>query len=410
MNTSREKATAGQATVTAILCFVVAALEGYDLQVIASAGPLLQKTMQLPPHMMGWLFSASLIGLAIGALAGGWIADRYGRKPTLVVSVLILGIFTFWTAYANSFENLLAVRILAGVGLGGAMPTLIALITEVAGSSKTTSAVTTIICGQPLGGIISALVGHTIAAKYGWQSLFLVGGGLTVLIVPLLMRWLPETRPAGTITLRRMPLLEALFGNGRAPSSLLLWAVFILTLALLSVLLSWTPLLVMGKGLPKSVGLNVIIAINVGGIIGGLVISRLIDRFGVCRPMLALYLTIGVSLYFFAQMQTESMLLLVGAFVGIGTLGAQFSLYGIAPRLYPLAGRGSGVGVAVAMGRIGSILGPVVIGGLISRGSTENEAVLVMVPVGLLAGFVLFLLTLTASRALSATGTARATA
>jgi AAHS family 3-hydroxyphenylpropionic acid transporter len=259
------------------------------------------------------------------------------------------------------------------------------------------------ICGQPLGGIVSALVGQTIAAKYGWQSLFVVGGALTVLVVPLLMLGLPETKPA-TAGARsaRMPTLQALFGEGRAPASLLLWAVFILTLALLSVLLSWTPLLVMGKGLPKPVGLNAIIAINVGGIVGGLVISRLIDRWGVRWPMLSLYVITGVSLYLFARVQSETMLLLVAGFVGLGVLGAQFSLYGIAPRLYPLAGRGSGVGVAVAMGRIGSILGPVVIGGLISRGSTESETVMVMAPVGLTAGVALVLLTLAARQALAA--------
>jgi AAHS family 3-hydroxyphenylpropionic acid transporter len=394
---------APQATLTAVLCFAVALLEGYDLQVISSAGPYLVKLLQLRPQQMGWLFSASLIGLAAGAIGGGWLADRYGRKPALIGSVLVLGAFTLATAYANSFESLMVIRILAGVGLGGAMPTLIALVAEVSGGHKTTSAVTTMICGQPLGGIVSALVGQTIAAKYGWQSLFVVGGALTVLVVPLLMLGLPETKPA-TAGARsaRMPTLQALFGEGRAPASLLLWAVFILTLALLSVLLSWTPLLVMGKGLPKPVGLNAIIAINVGGIVGGLVISRLIDRWGVRWPMLSLYVITGVSLYLFARVQSETMLLLVAGFVGLGVLGAQFSLYGIAPRLYPLAGRGSGVGVAVAMGRIGSILGPVVIGGLISRGSTESETVMVMAPVGLTAGVALVLLTLAARQALAA--------
>ncbi len=276
---ARATTKAPQATLTAVLCFAVALLEGYDLQVISAAGPQLQKLLQLRPQQMGWLFSASLIGLAVGAIGGGWLADRYGRKPALIGSVLVLGMFTLATACATSFENLIVIRILAGVGLGGAMPTLIALVAEVSGGHKTTSAVTTMICGQPLGGIVSALVGQTIAAKYGWQSLFVVGGVLTVLVVPLLMLGLPETKPA-TAGARsaRMPTLQALFGEGRAPASLLLWAVFILTLALLSVLLSWTPLLVMGKGLPKPVGLNAIIAINVGGIVGGLVISRLIDR------------------------------------------------------------------------------------------------------------------------------------
>lgn len=389
--------------VTAALCFAVAVLEGYDLQVISAAGPQLRKAMSLGPEQMGWLFSASLIGLALGAILGGWIADRRGRKPVLVGSVLVLGVFTLASAYASSFDELLLIRVLAGAGLGGAMPTLIALMAEVAGSARATSTVTTIICGQPLGGIIAALVGQTVAARFGWQSLFLIGGGLTVLIAPLLLMGLPETGGAvNQAVRRRMPPVQALFGEGRAPASMLLWTVFILTLALLSVLLSWTPLLVMGKGLPRPVGLNAIIAINVGGILGGLVISRLIDRHGVRGPMVALYLITAISLYLFARMDSEALLLLAAGFVGIGVLGAQFSLYGIAPRLYPLEGRGTGVGVAVAMGRIGSILGPVVIGAALGGGTTESQAIMLMAPVGLAAGIVIVMLTLSARLALSA--------
>lgn len=380
---------------TMVLCFLVAVLEGYDLQVISSAGPHLLRTMHLTPDKIGWFFSASLIGLAIGAILGGWVADRIGRKPTLVVSVAALGVFTLATAFATSFEVLLAIRILAGVGLGGAMPTLISLVAEISGGRNTTSAVTTIICGQPLGGIISALVGKTLAEQYGWPSLFLVGGALTVLIVPLLMYGLPETKPntPGSGTSARMPAGVALFGEGRANATLLLWAVFILTLALLSILLSWTPLLIMGKGLPRPVGLNAIIAINAGGILGGIAISRAIDRFGVRWPLIALYGIMTVSLYLFAHAQRVDSIMLLAGFAGFAVLGAQFSLYGVAPQLYPLAGRGSGVGVAVAMGRIGSILGPVMIGGMLTAGSSGDQAVLVMAPIALIAGVALFLLT-----------------
>ena len=383
------------------LCFLVAVLEGYDLQVISSAGPQLRAAMNLSPGQIGWFFSASLIGLAFGAIAGGWMADRFGRKPALIGSVLALGIFTVATAYAYNFESLLVIRILAGVGLGGAMPTLIALVAEVSGGGKTTSAVTTMICGQPTGGIISALVGQTIASHYGWQSLFLIGGALTILVAPLLVWGLPETKPGGSAHGRgqggggakALTTAQALFHDGRAAGTVLLWLAFIVTLALLSVLLSWTPLLVMGKGLPRFVGLNAIIALNVGGIIGGIAISRLIDRHGVRWPMLGLYLTTAASLFVFAHTQTPAALLLVAGLVGFGVLGAQFSLYGVAPRLYPLAGRGSGVGIAVAMGRIGSVLGPVLIGGFIGRGSSENQAVLVMAPVALIAGLLILALT-----------------
>jgi AAHS family 3-hydroxyphenylpropionic acid transporter len=278
------------------------------------------------------------------------------------------------------------------------MPTLISLVAEVAGGRKTTAAVTTIIVGQPLGGIISALTGRTLAEAYGWQSLFLVGGLLTLAMVPVMLKMLPETKPATPgATAQRMPLATTLFAQGRARPTVLLWLIFILTLALLSILLSWTPLLVMGKGFPRPVGLNAIVAINAGGIAGGLVISRLIDRYGVRWPMLALYALMTAGLYLLAQAQSIGPIMVFAFLTGFAVLGAQFTLYGVSPQLYPLAGRGSAVGVAVAMGRVGSIIGPLAVGGMLAGGSHESEVLMVMAPVALISGAALFVMTMSAS-------------
>lgn len=382
-----------------VLCFLVAVLEGYDLQVISSVGPGLRMAMQLSPEQMGWFFSASLIGLAIGAIVGGALADRFGRKAVLLWSVALLGVFTFASALAPDYSSLLTIRILAGLGLGGAMPTLIALVAEVSGGAKTTSYVTTMICGQPLGGVISALAGRAFAESYGWQSLFVVGGILTVLIIPLLMRWLPETGRSESSP-ERMAILPALFAEGRWAGTLLLWVIFILTLALLSISLSWTPLLVMGKGFERLVGLNAIIAINIGGIIGGLVVSRVIDRVGAAWPMLGLYGLVAASLFLFANIDHEIGLMFAAVLVGVGVLGAQFCMYGLAPQIYPISGRGVGVGVAVAMGRIGSVTGPIAIGRLIGAGASENQAILAITPVALGAAISLLALTFVTGGAL----------
>lgn len=392
-----ESKSAGGSFATMALCFLITVLEGYDLQIISSAGPLLQREMGLTPDQTGLFFSATLIGLAIGAIIGGRIADRIGRKPALVWSVAALGVFTLATAAANSFEAIITLRILAGIGLGGAMPTLIAMVAEVAGGKNTTAAVTTIIVGQPAGGIISALTGRTLTGAYGWEALFLVGGALTVVMIPLMLKYLPETKPAtpGART-AQMPVKEALFADGRAVPTVLLWAIFILTLALLSVCLSWTPVLVMGKGFDFAIGLNAIMAVNAGGIVGGVVMSRLIDRMGVRWPMIALYVVMTIGLYLFARAADFGPLMVTAFVVGFGVLGAQFTLYGVSPQLYPKAGRGAGVGWAVAMGRIGSIMGPVVVGGLLTGGSTPNEVLGVMAPVALAAGVALFVMTMTA--------------
>ena len=190
-----------------------------------------------------------------------------------------------------------------------------------------------------------------------------------------------------------MPMSDALFSGGRAMPTVLLWLIFILTLALLSVCLSWTPLLVMGKGFARETGLGAIMAINAGGIVGGVVMSRMIDRFGVRWPMIALYVVMTLGLYLFARASELTPLLVTAFIVGFGVLGAQFTLYGVAPRLYPKSGRGAGVGVAVAMGRIGSILGPIAVGSLLTGGSTANGVLAVMAPVALASGAALFVMT-----------------
>lgn len=389
------------------ICFLVSVLEGYDLQVISSAGPALQKIMKLSQEQIGFFLSATLIGLAIGAVAGGWLADRIGRKPVVIVSVATLGVFTFATALSSTYEMVVITRILAGIGLGGAMPTLIATMTELTAAEKTTSAVTTMIVGQPLGGIISGLAGRTMVTNFGWQSLFLVGGVLTVLTLPLLIRYLPETRRPGTANMSvRMPAIQALFGEGRAAATLLLWTSFILTLALLSILLGWTPLLVKSMGYPIPVGINAIIAINVGGIVGGLIASRAIDKLGVRVPMLVLYGVMALGLYMFASVETPTGLMAAAFLVGLGVLGGQFTLYGVAPRVYPFQGRGSGVGFAVAMGRFGSVFAPIIVGLALGQGAGAGQSIQAMVPVALLAGLALLALTVVSSSTLGPAGRA----
>src|SRR5688572_2489052 len=137
-------------SITIVLCFCVAVLEGFDLQIIGVMAPAIREAIHLTPQQMGWIFSASLIGLAFGAAYGGWLADRLGRKPVLIGSVVVLGIFTLAAALARDVNSLLAMRFLAGLGIGGAMPNLIAVVSEVAAKGKVTGTVSLMFCGMPL--------------------------------------------------------------------------------------------------------------------------------------------------------------------------------------------------------------------------------------------------------------------
>ncbi len=377
------------ARLTLWLCFMVAALEGYDLQVLSVAGPLLREAMQLNPKQMGIAFSASLIGLALGAAYGGTLADRIGRKKVLIVSVAGMSLFTLATALAQDFQTLMIVRILTGVALGGAMPNLIAISASVSGKGRTTSKVTAMICGMPAGGIVAALSGHLLAAKFGWHSLFVLGGGLTILIVPLLMWGLTETKPDIQQQRQRASWQQSLFGEGRASMTLMLWLLFILTLSMLSLFTGWAATLVVDKGLPASAGFSAMLAINIGGIAGALIFSALCDSWNIRSTMLVIYAGMAISLWLFSSSNAASAVIPLAGLVGFFVLGAQFTLYGINPQLYPAANYGTGVGAAVAAGRIGSIIGPIVAGYAMSHGSTANDVVVGMVPVALAAGAVL---------------------
>jgi len=389
VHTDTSSPIASHRRLTLVLCFVVAVLEGYDLQVLAIAGPMLRAAMHLNPRQLGLALSASLLGLALGAAYGGSLADRVGRKKVLVASVVSLGLFTLATGLANEFESLLTLRLIAGLAMGGAMPNLIAISAAVADQGRITSTVTAMICGMPAGGVVAALAGHALAATFGWRGLFAFGGALTLLVVPFLVRLLSEPG----VRLRRdnasVSLRESLFGDGRAATTLLLWLLFILTLGLLSLFTGWAPTLIVDKGLPAAAGFSAMIAINVGGIGGALIAASLCDRWTVRSTLLITYAGMAVSLLLFGSSTTAAAVIPLAGVVGFFVLGAQCALYGVSPQLYPAASCSTGVGGAVAAGRIGSIMGPIIAGIVMSAGATANHVVIWMAPVAVLAGVVL---------------------
>lgn len=373
--------------VTVILCFLVAVLEGFDLQVIGLAAPALRAALGLSPEQLGWAFSGSLIGLAIGAMGGGWLADRVGRKPVLIGSVIGLGVFTLLTTQATDFTTLFAVRVAAGLALGGAMPNFIAVVSEVSPTRQITRLVALTSAGMPLGGILVGLTARFVMEDHGWHSLFWIGGILPLLIAPLLWIGLPETgRKGAQAAAARVPIGRTLFGKGQAAPTLLLWFVFIITLLLLSLLLNWTPSLIIARGFEPSQAITASIVLNLGSVAGSVIIGWMCDRMGVRAPMIAVYIGMAVALYLLSIAPSVLLLMVCAFFAGFFVLGAQFALYGVSPRLYEPRERAAGVGAALAVGRLGAILGPLVAGTLIGAGATGQQVVLVLAPLALVAG------------------------
>ena len=180
-------------TIIIAICLLIAALEGYDIQASGVAAPRIAAQLHLGPGQMGWAGSVAMIGMMIGAVLGGSLADRWGRKPVLAVSVAAFGVFSLATAASWSFETLVLARFLTGLGFGGAIPNLMAIATDISPPDKRAGTTTSMFCGLPAGGAIVALLARSGGDTMDWHALFLVGGVLPLLITPIVLLWLPET-------------------------------------------------------------------------------------------------------------------------------------------------------------------------------------------------------------------------
>jgi len=379
--------------VTVGLCFLVAVLEGFDIQAMGVAAPRLAPQYALDASQMGWVFSISNIGLVIGASFGGWLADRSGRKPVLLGAVAMFGCFTLATALTGDYASLLAARFCAGLGFGAALPNMMAIAAEISRPEKAASTAAAMFCGMPVGGGLAALTTQILPAGFDWRTLFYLGGLLPLLLIPALLRWMPETLVrTATIRTRGASVLQTLFGGGRATPTLLLWLAFLPTLLILYLFLNWLPTLVIAKGLERSVAPQASMAFNFGSVAGALLFGWLVDRFHFRWPLTLAYLSLIVTLIMLSASAGHATVTGLSAAVGFFLLGANYALYGVAPAYYPLAIRGTGSGASIAVGRVGSIAGPLLAGVLIGGGTSAAGVVQYMVPVAAVSAIAVFAL------------------
>lgn len=373
--------------VTVALCLLCAVLEGFDIQAMGVAAPRLVPEFGLSPSQMGLVFSISNIGLVIGAAIGGWLADRVGRKPVFIGAVATFGVFTLGVALAGNFTMLFVLRFLAGLGFGGALPNMMAMATELSAPGKRAQTAAIMFCGMPIGGGFSALVTQVLPPDMGWRALFVVGGVLPMVLVPALLMFMSETlRPGEHKAAKRHSTWHALFGEGRAKPSLLLWAAFLPTVLILYLILNWLPTLVVAKGLDRSVAPQSALAFNFVAVAGAMLFARLVDKFGTRTPLVIAYVGLIATLMALGAATHQGMILFLSGALGFFLLGANYALYGVAGSYYPLEMRGTGSGASVAISRIGSILGPMLAGVLLGGGATATNVVQYMAPFAAVAG------------------------
>jgi AAHS family 3-hydroxyphenylpropionic acid transporter len=358
---------------------MVALMEGLDLQAPGIAAQGMMAAFEIDKLHMGWVFSAGILGMLPGAFIGGRLADHLGRKRVLMGSVALFGIFSLVTAVAWDFNSLVVARFLTGAGLGASLPNLIALTSEVAGAKLRGTAVSMMYCGVPLGAACAAMIGVNDFGV-GWQLVFYVGGFVPLLIVPLLGFYLPESQAYEKATGEGFTLPALLFKEGRGKPTTLLWVSFFFTLMVTYILINWLPSLLIAQGFTSKEASWVVLSMQIGAAVGTLLLGALMDRLPTWVMSVVIYLGILsalAALYFSVSLAA----MVVAAFIaGMFTTGGQSVLYALAPMFYPALGRVTGVGSAVAIGRLGAMSGPLVVGKMLAIGTGTAGVMLACAP------------------------------
>jgi AAHS family 3-hydroxyphenylpropionic acid transporter len=379
---------------TLALCAAAALFEGFDTQSMGVAAPRMLAELGLSSALSGVIFSAAAMGLVIGAVSGGRIADVFGRRRTLVVSLTLFGLSSLLTAQVGSATELFLARLATGLGLGGAMPNFIALSSESAAAGRRLRTVTLVTAMMPLGGAVAGLMALGERLGWSWRSIFLVGGAGPLLVALLMAFWMPQPQAdtAHPTSSRAQPVAvagvtEVLFGSGQLATTLLLWGGFFFTQLVLQLMLNWLPSLIVGMGFAHAQASWASICFNISGSIGAGLLGIL--HAGRHRRLwvVATYAGMALALAVVARVN-GSFAYLAGAcaFAGLFIVGAQLVLFALAPLYYATATHGTGVGAAVAAGRFGSILGPLIAGALLTAGSGSAAVLIAIVPFVVLGG------------------------
>jgi len=375
---------------TLALCFLVAMLEGHNLQSTGIAASRMGASLHISKALLGTVFAIGSLGLFPGAVLGGRLADRIGRKRVLLGATLLFGLFSLLTARVETVSMLMLARFLTGVGLGAALPNLIALATESVQLPHRARAVAFMYAGVPLGGVVAALTSNAVPGAEGWRAIFLVGGGASLVLLPVMAVLMPESRAflrdRGEPAVTRYSLGEVLFGEGRTAITIGLWISYFFTLAVVYLLLNWLPSLLEERGLTRPETGLVQIMFNIGAAIGSLGFGWVLDRGARRMAVILMYGGVVLSLFALAFTAGFGGLQIAGFAAGLFVVGGQLVLYALAPGFYASAMRGTGVGAAVAAGRLGAVAGPLAAGAILSAGMTGNMVLFATIPGLMLAG------------------------
>ena len=382
----------------AVLCGLVAVLDGIDTQSLAIAAPAVAQSLGRKVAELGPVFSITLLGGVTGALLCGSLADRLGRKRVLIAATTAFGLCTVMTAFTETWTQLLMTRFLTGLGLGGAVPCFLSLAGEYAPARRRGTLASLLWAGFPLGGMLGGFANAYVIGHFGWHVMFYLAGVLPMLVAATMILYLPESpaflagRNGRSDQVRRLAervsgqdfapgtefftLEEKVKGlpvghlltQGRAMGTALLWVAFAMAFGLLGLVVAWTAAVLQGVGLPLPATATVLGFHGLGSLIGTGMAGRLVDQFGGRRILVPSFLAAAASVWLLGVVTTVSEAALVMALVGFFLGGSASGMIALAARTYPTAMRSTGLGWSMGMGRLAQVFGPLVTGTLLVGG------------------------------------------
>lgn len=397
--------------------FITLLVDGYDSAVVGFAAPFLTYAWDIrDPSKLGSLFSASVLGILLGGPLFGYIGDRFGRKPGLVLGAVVVGVATLAAAGSSNLAELIPLRVVAGIGIGGVMPLAFVTSAEFAPKHIRATLIAAGGTGVALGGGLAGVTSSLLASTWGWEVLFLIGGGLPIVIAFLITIFVPESpkylvlHPGRELELSRVlrrirpdlkvgpdtvffmsdekrtraASVKELFRGPLAYVTPTLWIVFISVGMALYFIQSWTPTILTHSGLSPRFATIATSSFQFGAVFSPLLVGPLVDRFGI-RPI-AIFLVLAVPLIAVAGVSTASAPLMLATLFGIGftLIGAQIGLIATAGMLYPSGIRAEGIGSASGLQKLGSITGALV-GGYLLGVPVHWVFAIVAIPVAIAA-------------------------
>lgn len=403
-------------------CFIIIIIDGYDIAVAGAALPSIMSGMGVDASTAGFMASSALFGMMFGAIFLGSISEKIGRKLTIAICVFLFSVFTAAAGLTDDPVTFSILRFIAGLGIGGVMPNIVAQMTEYSPKKIRSLMTTFMFSGYAIGGVLAAVIGKQFILEFGWQVVFFAAG-VPVLLLPFILKSMPESlsyllKKQNQQDLQKVvrdmepsiqldhtveftqtiqaddskPAIAQLFQEGRALSTFMFWGAYFTGLFMVYALSTWLTKLMAMSGYSLGSALSFVIALNVGAVVGAVGGGWLADKFHIKWVLVTMYALGSVFLYMMTLPMATEMLYIVIGVVGACTTGAQIVAYAYCGQFYPSAIRSTGIGMAAGIGRMGAILAPLLIGFIVALNLPIEQNFMVISLAGLIGAVALSLI------------------